>query len=148
MLRFHQMLQYILYSQNHYYHYDFDYPGLYDQFYFDGWVVRANASGNGSTSEVGQAFTSWTIGMDPNQPLVGDIALGSPLDVGPVASMYDASGTISGDYFDCVSCQRQWPSSQIYTVGTTSDQVRVAWGEQGGQNEGWYPWYDGSLFVR
>ena len=133
-------------DQNHYYHYDFDYPPFYDQFYFDDWVVRANGGGSGNTSEIEQAFQTWAIGMDANIPLVGDIAIGSPFDIGPVASMYEAAGMTR--LFDCASCELLWPSTQIYTTATASDQIRVAWGEQGAQSEGWYPWYEGTLFVR
>ena len=32
--------------------------------------------------------------------------------------------------------------------GMTAPGLRIGWGEGGGQVEGWYPWYSGTLYVR
>ena len=129
-------------SQSHYYFYEFTFPPTYEQFYLSGWIVRAYTAGN-HTSEVCGSIVSWSSGLTSH----GDIALGSPDDSGPVASMY--AGTSANCLFSCVNCQTSWPfGNQIYTVGSNADTLRIAWGEWGTQNEGWYPWYAGLLYLR
>ncbi|MEC7985301.1 MAG: MopE-related protein, partial [Myxococcota bacterium] len=129
-------------SGSHYYFYEFDFASTYNEFYLSDWTVLAYTA-YGHTSEVCGSIVSWTGGYTNN----GDIALGSPDDSGPVASMY--AGTISGCLFECVSCETDWPAgNQIYTVGSNADALRIAWGEEGSQSEGWYPWYSGLVYLR
>lgn len=129
-------------SQSHYYFYEFDYPSGYTEFYLNDWIVRAYA-GNGSTSEVCGSIVNWSSGLVSH----GDIALGSPDDTGPVASMYPS--TTSGCFFSCQDCTVAWPQGQqVYETNAPADQMRIAWGEYGSQSEGWYPWYEGSVFLR
>ncbi|MEC7986894.1 MAG: MopE-related protein [Myxococcota bacterium] len=129
-------------SQQHYYFYEFTFTPTYEQFYLSGWTVRAYTA-SGDTSEVCGSIVSWNGGLTSH----GDIALGSPDDSGPVASMY--SGTTSNCLFSCTSCETSWPfGNQIYTVGSNADTLRLAWGEWGTQDEGWYPWYSGLVYLR
>ena len=128
-------------GQSHYYFYDFAYPRTYTEFYLSDWVVRANAA-SGSTSEVCGSINTWNGGLTGH----GDIAFGSPDENGPEASMYDTSS--SGCLFSCTNCQQSWPAgTQQYSLPLSSE-MRIAWGEYGTQSEGWYPWYEGSIFFR
>ena len=128
-------------SGRHYCFYDFDIPSGYSEFYLNNWVVRAFAAG-GDTSEIRGSITSWSGSLGSH----GDVAFGSPNDNGAVASMYEAAG---GILFGCQSCSLGWPTgNEIYTTDAPSYQMRIAWGEEGSQFEGWYPWYEGMLYFR
>lgn len=128
-------------SGRHYCFYNFEIPSGYSQFYLNNWVVRAFAAG-GDTSEMRGSITSWSGGLGNH----GDVAFGSPDDNGAVASMYEAAG---GHIFGCQSCSLGWPSgTEIYTTDAPADRMRMAWGEEGSQLEGWYPWYEGTLYFR
>ena len=130
-------------NQSHYYFYEFDYPLGYSEFYLHDWIVRAYAA-SGSTSEVCGSVVNWSNGLTGH----GDIALGSPDDSGPAASMFSGS-TAPGCLFSCKDCSVAWPEgTQVYEPDTSADQMRIAWGEYGSQSEGWYPWYTGTLFFR
>jgi len=73
--------------------------------------------------------------------------MGSPADIGPVASMYE--GATSNCIFSCTSCEVSWPHGmQIYTPNSIADEFRIAWGEYGSQSEGWRPWFSGLVFFR
>lgn len=129
-------------NQSHYYFYEFDYPSGYTEFYLNNWSVRAYAS-SGSTSEVCGSIVNWSAGLVSH----GDVALGSPDDTGPVASMYPS--TASGCFFSCRDCTVAWPQGQqVYETDMAADQMRIAWGEYGSQSEGWYPWYGGTVYLR
>ena len=129
-------------NQDHYYFYEFDYPTTYTEFYLSDWIVKANAGGN-HKSEVCGSIVTWNSGLTSH----GDIAMGSPSDSGPVASMYE--GMTTGCLFRCTNCTLYWPmGSQIYATSTVADQFRLAWGEEGSQSEGWRPWYTGRVFLR
>ena len=88
------------------------------------------------------SITSWSGGLGSH----GDVALGSPDDNGAVASMYAAAG---GNLFGCRNCSLGWPTgNEIYATDAPADAMRIAWGEEGPQLEGWYPWYEGTLYFR
>ena len=74
----------------------------------------------------------------------GDIAYGSASDNGPVVSYVSL-----GDLFTCNDCGRSWPEPGVaYVVGEGSTAFRMSWGEAGGQDEGWYPWHAGLIYLR
>ena len=104
--------------------------------------MRAYAGGL-HTSEVCGSIVSWNAGLTSH----GDIAMGSPDDSGPVASMY--GNTTATCLFSCNNCEQFWPAgTQIYAVGGVSNEFRIAWGEYGTQTEGWQPWYAGRVYMR
>jgi len=128
-------------NQEHYYFYQFDYPTEYTEFYLSDWIVKANAGGN-HKSEICGSIVTWNGGLTSH----GDVAMGSPTDIAPSASMYTGA---SNCLFRCTNCTLSWPAgTQSYTTNASADQFRMAWGEYGTQSEGWRPWYSGRVFLR
>lgn len=130
-------------SGDHTYHYTFDFPAGFDEFYLDSYQIRANAP---DTSEVDPSQfvqTGWN--MAALCCGVGDVSFGSAADSGPTTS-YGA--TLSSRY-ECSSCTRAWPGgTSVYSLSSTSTQFRIGWGEAGPQREGWYPWWSGTIRLR
>jgi len=74
----------------------------------------------------------------------GDISFGAAEQPGPVTS-FSGEGVVT----NCESCQIPYPASGvIHTLGMVSEAFRIGWGEAGGQHEGWYPWWSGTIRVR
>ncbi len=135
----------------HTYHYTFDFPPGYTQFYLSTYKLKTTGSG---TSEVDPAIFTQTLWSVANQPVpvcevgqvgnVGDVSFGTPDSSGPTTSFCS-----EGSAFECNDCERDWPGgSNIYTQ-PSSTAFRIGWGEAGcGQQEGWYPWWSGTIRLR
>ncbi len=132
-------------SDNHTYHYSFDFPSGFTQFRFDDYEARAYADGDQNhTSDLGFIQTNWNTAASSSVNR-GDISFGSAGGSGPVTSF---SRKVPAQ--DCTDCTIQWPTNQNgpYNIGATSNKFRIGWGEAGPQTEGWYPWWDGAIYLR
>jgi cysteine-rich repeat protein len=134
---------------SHSYVFDVTFLPGFDAFYLSEFVIKAN-SGGGYQSEINpDSFvqTSWDVAhAGPNDPsMTGDVSFGSADDAGPVvsyAALLDAT-------LACGSCEAPFPGdATIYGVGSTTTLLRIGWGETGGEAEGWYPWWSGSVYLR
>jgi hypothetical protein len=132
-------------DDDHTYHYTFQFPCGYTQFWVKGYKAKANSPGY--TSEIrGQHFiqTTWQVACRPQDQKVGDISFGTPLQNGPVVSF---ASTIDFDY-QCAECELDFPGGEtIYSV-PASTAFRIGFGECGGEPEGWYPWWGGTILLR
>ena len=69
----------------------------------------------------------------------------TPDDPGPTTS-YAAELTMNVECRDCVA---DWPADEaIYALTASSVEFRIGWGEAGGQHEGWFPWWSGTIRLR
>ncbi|TNF28934.1 MAG: hypothetical protein EP329_16905 [Deltaproteobacteria bacterium] len=126
-------------SGDHTYHYTFEFPAGFSEFYLSNYVIKAN-SGSGYTSETGFTQTSWGTAHNTG---AGDISFGDGDAAGPVTSYTREVAT-----FSCATCTTAWtPGSTVYPIGSTATRFRIGWGEGGTQFEGWYPWWSGSIFL-
>ena len=137
------------------YHYTFDFPPGYDEFYLNGYELRANNPGGG-TSEINPATwsgqTNWStanlpvpvcqVGQVGN---VGDVSFGSPDQAGPITSF-----AARGAAFECSGCTFPWPANgTVFSLPSTATRFRIGFGEAlCGQSEGWYPWWTGTIRLR
>jgi hypothetical protein len=136
-------------SGDHTYHYTFDFPPAFDEFYLDGWVIKAYAA-SGATSEIysnGFLQSDWTLAQ--SCPVgtcgTGDVSWGDAAAAGPVASY----ARVLAANFSCQTCTTPYPAgSTVYAVGPGAVQFRLGWGEGGSQAEGWRPWWQGTVFLR
>lgn len=124
---------------------DVAFPPGFDELYVAAdYLLRANAL-SPSTSEIYTGIsiqTDWATAAGVTG--AGDVSLGSPNDVGPTTS-YAAEGA----HFSCATCQVAFPTTGTpFAMSGNTSTLRIGWGEGGGQAEGWYPWYAGSIFVR
>ncbi|EDM74142.1 hypothetical protein PPSIR1_32799, partial [Plesiocystis pacifica SIR-1] len=48
-----------------------------------------------------------------------------------------------------VECEEAFPTGDTpFQLQATSTTLRIGWGEGGSQDEGWFPWWSGVIFVR
>jgi len=133
-------------SDNHTYHYSFDFLAGFGEFMLTTWVIRANATHTSDLSGGNFVQTDWTVGHSCPTGSCGwgDVSFGDANAAGPTTS-YGAEGVVQS----CSACTIAWPApTTVYAVATLSTRFRVGWGEGGGQLEGWYPWYTGSVALR
>ncbi|EDM76213.1 hypothetical protein PPSIR1_07668 [Plesiocystis pacifica SIR-1] len=133
---------------NHTYTWDITFAPGFDEFYLADFVSRA-AGGNGGTTEVYPGTytqSDWSIAhSNCAGACVGDVGFGSADDPGPSATL----GETMISNLSCESCDFPYMDNGTpYMVGATSSTFRVGWGESGGQEEGWYPWWSGSVYLR
>ena len=136
-------------GDNHMYLYEFDFlPGIME-FYLSDWSIKANSGGN-AVSEYGYwSFTSWTA---PNFSLCGegDVIFGG--NTAPVISYGDTvnqNTCLGNGAQSCYDCVTPWPlGTDIFPMTTNEYGFTVGWAEGGGESEGWYPWYTGTVYLR
>lgn len=130
-------------ADDHTYHYSIPFPPGFSQFILTNYVARANAApGNTSDIDAGFVQTQWDQAYLAGGR--GDISFGAAEEPGPVTS-FAGEGVV----IQCESCDVPYPASgTIHTLGMESQQLRIGWGEAGGQLEGWYPWWSGTIRVR
>jgi len=128
----------------HSYHYSFSFPAGFQEFYFSGYLARARAADN-AKSEIDPARFQqglWSLGHGDQH---GDISFGAAEQLGPLTSY---ARTLQAK-IECEDCHLDWPEpEQNYDLGEESHRFRIGWGEEGGQAEGWFPWFGGSIFLR
>ncbi len=123
----------------HTHHMTFDFPGGWSEFKLNGYQIRANA-GDMNTSDLGHVQRDWNVAYSNNQ---GDVSFGNPTAVGPRDS-YSRHSVQS-----CFDCVIDWPNGlATIQLGTTANKFRIGWGEGGPENEGWYPWWEGTILLR
>lgn len=127
---------------SHTYHYTFSFPPSFTEFYLADYQAQANAAGNGNTADIGPFVQSvWSI---CHQGTHGDISFGTGDDAGPITS-FAAEGTD----VDTPDALVPWPAgNSSYSIGAATTNFRIGWGEEGSQSEGWFPWAEGSVFLR
>jgi hypothetical protein len=133
-------------STGHTYHYTFDVPFGFQEFTFKDYQAKAFAA-PGYTSDLAVAttfkMTNWSQGYVSGG--WGDIAFGTSEKSGPKTS-YARKVAASVMCYDCIL---NWPAPQeTYDIGEEVKTFRIGWGEDGGQYEGWYPWWSGMILVR
>ncbi|TNF24571.1 MAG: hypothetical protein EP329_24650 [Deltaproteobacteria bacterium] len=130
----------------HTYHYTFDFPPGFGEFYLNGYTVKAKSPSSSYTSEIGPAQFTMTTWTAANNAAYGDVGFGDAAASGPTITY---SQTLSATVM-CTSCTIPWPQDgTVYTVATgPATQFRVGWGEGGGEYEGWYAWWAGTVRLR
>ena len=146
--------QYRPYTQGgpHVYNYDFNVPFGYTEFYMSSdFQIKGNATA-GNSADIrgdgnGYQMTNGTWAKAFNGNGWSDIGYGVPSNTTATASFALESGT--SFTIQCQSCIINWPDQtpKAFSVGTTATAFRIGWGENGG-GEGWFPWWNGSIFVR
>ncbi len=129
----------------HAYQWDIEFPPGYDEFYLSDYVFKANAVAP-DTTDIWLTFTQtdWDVPYN-SSPATGDVAFGSPGDVGPTTS-YGAETMAD---IECTACETPFPVNDTpYAVAGNSTVFRISWGEYGGQYEGFYPWWSGTIYLR
>jgi hypothetical protein len=133
-------------SGSHTYHYTFQFPGGFSEFYLNNYELRANGANTSNTSDIYPSRfvqTSWSSAQNGNA--VGDVSFGTSDDPGPLTSYAEHIGY----NFDCYNCTLAWPrGSEIFTLPSSSTAFRIGWGEHGPQSEGWCPWWSGTIRLR
>ena len=134
---------------DHSYAFDVVFPPGFEAFYLRDFVMKANADGGlGHVSEIypdNFVQSVWAEGHATMGSATGDVSFGSGSDAGPVISY----GALLDANMSCAACETPWlADGQIYEVGSISTLLRLGWGESGGEAEGWYPWWAGSIYVR
>jgi EGF-like domain/Human growth factor-like EGF len=134
-------------SGGHWAQYTFDFPGTFSEFYMESFEISSYNIIGGHTSDVGgYDHVAGGVWIPPSLPTAwGDLTYGSAADVGPVVGFAQLGANHSSE-----NTVHPWPGppATSYAVGATSTQFRMSWGEQGGQSEGWYPWYGGFIWLR
>ncbi len=123
---------------SHLHHYDIPFAAGFSEFKLVNWQARAYAA-SGNTSEFGNAHTNWTSIAGS-----GDISYGGANQSGPADSFVanGQTGTGTNTVFN-------WPGSTgPIAIGATDTVFRMMYTEEGGENEGWYPWWSGELHLR
>jgi len=131
-------------SGDHTYHYSFDFDPGYSSFYLASYQIKANA-GSGDESDLHSATfvqSDWSMG---NSGSYGDISFGDASATGPLTTYATELVSLA----QCQTCTYDWPpGATVFTLGASSTAFRIGWGEGGGEYEGWYPWYQGTIFLR
>jgi hypothetical protein len=125
--------------------FEFNFP--FSEFLFKDLVARANA-GPGDVSDMNpNSFQQTVWGVANRSGGVGDISYGAAENGGPTTSYTRYLPAMS---FSCRNCDVPWPGplEGVFGVGRNSAKFRIEWGENGGEVEGWFPWYTGSIYVR
>lgn len=132
---------------DHTYVFDLTFPPGFESFYLSAYVIKANAGGGDQASIEPLDFvqTSWQSAHGV-MVSVGDVSFGSADDAGPVTSY----AALLIDPVSCQSCEIALPIDPAgpYALGSATTLFRLGWGEAGGQSEGWYPWWSGSVYLR
>jgi len=129
---------------SHTYHYTFDVPFGFQEFYLRDYQAKSNAKAPNHTSEMNSKWPQETWGKAQKQSN-GDISFGSAAFDGPIISW---AKLIDGE-LTCADCVIDWPGANtVYDLGQPVFTFRMGWGEGGGEKEGWYPWWAGLVMVR
>jgi hypothetical protein len=133
-------------SGGHTYHYTFQVPSGFTRFRLHAFQSKAYAGGSYTSDLAVEStfkMTLWTKAFIAGG--WGDIGFGAASQDGPVTS-YARELT---NHIECTSCVFDWPAPDtIYDLGEEVTAFRIGWGEDGGQYEGWYPWWSGTIFLR
>ncbi len=74
----------------------------------------------------------------------GDVSFGSGEEMGPVTSYAAENPNIN-----CTSCITAFEANDTpFALSGPSTLFRVGWGEAGSEDEGWYPWWSGCVYLR
>ena len=132
-------------SGDHTADYTFQFKSGYTEFFLSSYVAKANA-GTGYVSDLYAKYFIQKTWKTATGSAWGDIGLGSPDDAGPTVSFAKYMPTKE---IQCLSCTINWPDgAKVYKVGKQATAFRMSWGEGGGEHEGWYPWWSGTIMLR
>lgn len=133
-------------SDGHTYHYTFQFPAGYQEFYLNNYFLKAFAPSTRYTSDIYPTNfrqTTWSAGNRSGG--TGDVSFGTPDNTGPLTSF--ARHFTSN--FSCSSCTQAWPAgTRIFKFTKSTKAFRIGWGENGPEHEGWYPWWSGTIRIR
>jgi hypothetical protein len=128
---------------DHHYVYDFKFPAGFQEFYLDQYEIKANSGGFSDTTEVRpkNSYGTWS----PNSSTPNDVGFGSSAFPGPTTSF----GQQWASKQECENCTFQWPAGRtVFGLRASSTVFRIGWAESGSQDEGWYPWWKGTIRLR
>jgi len=129
----------------HTYHYTFSFPSGYQEFYLNNYIAKANAGPKHTSDIYPSSFMQSLWNKAFKRGGVGDISFGSPDENGPTTS-YARHLKSNITCYDCVIA---WPANkQVFKLRQSSKAFRIGWGESGGESEGWYPWWSGTIRIR
>jgi hypothetical protein len=135
----------------HAYHYTFEFGPGWNQFYLgEDYKIASNACPDPEqcTVDIYSCWhqTLWSQGFTKDCASTGDVSFGDAAMEGPVTSLSKvAADDESWNKSEAIT----WPAgTEIYEVPTPSSLFRIGWGESGAQSEGWYPWYQGTIYLR
>lgn len=123
--------------------YKFDIPFGFSEFYLLDYKIKSNSSESAKNHINKSKFvqSDWEKAYESKY---SDISFGSPDFESPTTSFatYVVSQKFkNGDVFD-------WPNNEtIYTLSTKQSQFQIGWGANGSYL-GWFPWWDGTIWVR
>lgn len=127
-------------KESHTARYDIPVPFGYSEFYIGDFTIQSASylTGTEGTSEISGELTSW-------EQSRSDVGFGTPDRVGPTTSYGDFSeGQQQLGNYGVLS----YPGGNTsYSIGDTSDTLRIQWGQQGTDSEG-IVWEGGSVYVR
>jgi hypothetical protein len=136
----------------HTYHYSFDFPCGFSEFFLLNFAARSALATEGAgSSEINvSSFVqrTWNQGyfLTIAEPAagVGDISFGAGDQGGPITSFAQLGTTT-----ECDDCELPWPGgTTIFGQAGRSTVFRIGWGEAGTQAEGWFPWFSGTIMLR
>jgi hypothetical protein len=126
-------------ANRHTYHYTFTFPPGFTQILLRDYAMRANAP-SGNLSDLGFSQTSWAVGYGNTW---GDVSFGSGDAAGPVDSFHRRLGQQQSQIGTF-----SWPAAVGPLTVARTTRFRLGWGEEGGESEGWYPWWSGEVLLR
>ena len=135
----------------HTYHYTFEFGPGWNQFYLgEDYKIASNACPDPEqcTVDIYSCWhqTLWSQGFTKDCASTGDVSFGDAAMQGPVTSL---SKVAADDENWNKSEAITWPAgTETYTVPNPATLFRIGWGESGAQSEGWYPWYQGTIYLR
>jgi hypothetical protein len=129
----------------HTYHYTFQFPAGFQEFYLHDYLIRANAGPNHTSDIQPNQFVQTLWSQAFRSGGVGDVSFGSPDQTGPITSY---ARELSKNT-ECHDCTIAWPAAnRVFKLSQPSNAFRIGWGESGPQSEGWYPWWNGTIQLR
>ncbi|MFB6262190.1 MAG: fibrinogen-like YCDxxxxGGGW domain-containing protein [Bradymonadaceae bacterium] len=136
-------------KKRHTYHYTFEFPPGFREFFLDGFESKGNHGDVDGGQINGNRFeqTSWSKAWKQTgrNGGIGDISFGSAAFGGPETSY----GRESNGKTKCRYCTFSWPAgNKRYEFSRSVKTFRIGWGERGPDPEGWYPWWSGSIWIR
>jgi hypothetical protein len=130
-------------GRGHTYHYTIEFPPGFKEFQLHDYALK----GIGNVSDLYFQQNKWSKAYGRCTTggwACGDISFGTPDQSGPVDSFHRRVGNRN-----CDNCTLDWPANdQTISIGRTTDQFRIGWGEGSGGTEGWYPWWKGTIRLR
>ncbi|EDM78018.1 hypothetical protein PPSIR1_23414 [Plesiocystis pacifica SIR-1] len=127
---------------DHTYYWDITFLPTFEAFYLSDYSMRAN--GNDASGIVGAVFTQTSWDDANGNSVQGDVSFGSGDEPGPTTSF-----AVENPNVNCTSCVTDFAANDTpFTLAGPTSLFRIGWGEAGSEDEGWFPWWSGSVYLR